>query len=231
MAQSTVEGFEAFRSQMASAEGSYVVIGGIACDILLSEADLPFRATHDFDTVLIADAGLPEAAKAIWSLVRDGKYRCGWGSDENTCFYRFTEPQTPGFPKMVEVFGKTPDFLGGTTDFEIGPLHIDDEVSSLSAIMLDDAYYQFMLGGVKTVVGISLLDESHLIPFKAKAYLDLKTRKDKGESVDSNKIKKHQRDALSSLSFLRVKKSSICPRLSHEIWLRSYPIASKRKST
>ena len=55
MAASSVEGLGEFRRHMQGLEGSYVLIGGIACDILLSEADLPFRATHDFDTVLVED--------------------------------------------------------------------------------------------------------------------------------------------------------------------------------
>lgn len=71
-----------------------------------------------------------------------------------------------------------------------------DEVSSLSAIVLDDAYYGLLLRGAKTVDGVSVLDESHLIPFKAKAYLDLKGRRERGEQVDSRKVRKHKRDAL-----------------------------------
>lgn len=196
MAQSSVEGLDEFRRHMQGLEGSYALIGGIACDILLSEAGLPFRATHDFDTVLVADARLPETARSLWSLVRDGGYRCGWGGDENVCFYRFTNPMAPAYPRMIEVFSRQPDFLKGSEGVEVAPLRIDDEVSSLSAIVLDDAYYELLLIGTKIVDGLSVLDELHLIPFKAKAYLDLKARREKGEQVDSRKIKKHKRDAL-----------------------------------
>lgn len=196
MARSTVIGLDEFKRHMQGLQGSYALIGGIACDILLSEADLPFRATHDFDTVLVADGRLPETAKAIWSLVIDGGYRCGWGRDENVCFYRFTDPAQASYPRMIEVFSKTPDFLEGHEGIEIAPLHIDDQVSSLSAIMLDNAYYDFMLNGIVTVDGISVLNALHLIPFKAKAYLDLQSRKELGEQLDSKKIKKHKRDAL-----------------------------------
>lgn len=62
--------------------------------------------------------------------------------------------------------------------------------------MLDNAYYDFMLNGIVTVDGISVLNAFHLIPFKAKAYLDLQSRKRLGEQLDSKKIKKHKRDAL-----------------------------------
>lgn len=42
--------------------------------------------------------------------------------------------------------------------------------------------------------GISVLKETCLIPFKAKAWLDLSERKANGESVDSKNIKKHKND-------------------------------------
>lgn len=196
MGKSAVEGLGKFRQHMHGLEGSYVLIGGIACDVLLSEADLPFRATHDFDTVLIADTQLPATARAIWSLVKAGGYRCGWGSNEHSCFYRFTEPAVSGYPRMIEVFSRRPDFLHDAEGLEIAPLHVDDEVSSLSAIVLNDAYYSFLKSGTTTVDGLSILDELHIIPFKAKAYLDLKIRKEHGEQIDSRKIKKHKRDTL-----------------------------------
>jgi len=41
---------------------------------------------------------------------------------------------------MIELFARTDYFLEGGG--ELTPLHIDDSVSSLSAILLNDAYYQ-----------------------------------------------------------------------------------------
>lgn len=86
MAGSAVEGLQVFRQHMQEAEGSYALIGGTACDILLAEAGLSFRATHDFDVVIVADDRLPQTAEAIWTLVRDGGYRCGWGESEAFVF-------------------------------------------------------------------------------------------------------------------------------------------------
>ena len=39
-----------------------------------------------------------------------------------------------------------------------------------------------------------MLDELYLIPFKAKAWLDLTERRSRGERVDRNDINKHRRD-------------------------------------
>ena len=44
------------------------------------------------------------------------------------------------------------------------------------------------------VDGIPVLSPTCLIPFKAKAWLDLKKRKLNGEQVDSKNIKKHKND-------------------------------------
>lgn len=203
MGDSTVDGLDVFRSHMKGLEGSYAIIGGTACDILLSDADLPFRATHDLDIVLVANNMLPNTARAIWRLVKDGGYSCGWGQGERVCFYRFTNPTTLGFPRMLELFSKEPDFLAGSEGVEVAPLHISDEdVSSLSAILLDDDYYHLLLDGICTVRGISILDVPYLIPFKAKAYLDLKARREHAGDVDTHKVRKHLNDALRLVQLL-----------------------------
>lgn len=74
------------------------------------------------------------------------------------------------------------------------PLPIDDEISSLSAILLDDDYYELLRQGRRTIEGVSILDAAYLIPFKAKAWLDLSNRKLNGEQVDSKNIRKHKND-------------------------------------
>ena len=59
---------------------------------------------------------------------------------------------------------------------------------------LDDDYYEFLKQGKVTVDGVTVLDAAYLIPFKAKAWMDLTDRKALGEHVDSKNIKKHKND-------------------------------------
>lgn len=92
-----VTGIESFKEWFKGSEEQYAVIGGTACDILMTEEGLDFRATKDIDLVLIID-------------------------------------------------------------------------------------------------GVTVLDAAYLIPFKAKAWMDLTDRKAAGEYVDSKKIKKHKND-------------------------------------
>ena len=74
------------------------------------------------------------------------------------------------------------------------PIHISDEISSLSAILLNDEYYQFLISGVEEIDGLQVLNYTQIIPFKAKAWLDLKSRKENGEQVDTKNITKHKND-------------------------------------
>lgn len=48
-----VVGMELFRDKLKGFEDCYTVIGGAACDILMSEADIDFRLTKDIDMILI----------------------------------------------------------------------------------------------------------------------------------------------------------------------------------
>ena len=70
------------------------------------------------------------------------------------------------------------------------------EQYSLSAILLDDDYYKTLLDGKVVKNGLSVLRPEYIILFKAKAYLDLKMRKESGGLVDSGAIKKHKKDIL-----------------------------------
>lgn len=97
---------------------------------------------------------------------------------------------------MIELFSRKQDWFLPKKDQNIAPIHVDDEISSLSAILLDDNYYVFLRDGILMIDGVSILNVEHIIPFKAKAWLDLKTRKERGEHVDSRDIKKHKNDVI-----------------------------------
>ena len=72
--------------------------------------------------------------------------------------------------------------------------NIDDEISSLSAILLNDSYYEVLKNGIKLIDGLSVLSVESLVLFKIKAWLDLSNRKLQGENIDSSDIKKHKND-------------------------------------
>ena len=52
-----VDGIESFKAKFIGYEDCYTVIGGAACDILMTEADMDFRQTKDIDMILILITG------------------------------------------------------------------------------------------------------------------------------------------------------------------------------
>lgn len=50
-----VVGLKNFRERFARFEDQFVIIGGTACELLMSEEALDFRATKDIDVVLIVE--------------------------------------------------------------------------------------------------------------------------------------------------------------------------------
>lgn len=189
-----VQGIESFKKHFEGMEKQYTIIGGTACDLLMSEAGEDFRATRDIDIVLIIESLSAEFAKKFWQYIIEADYEHKNKSTQDVQFYRFKNPKTKDYPSMIEIFSRKPDALILPEDAVITPLHISDEVSSLSAILLNEEYYEFIKNGIVQIEGIAILDAVHLIPLKVKAWSDLSEKKAKGTSVDSKDVKKHKND-------------------------------------
>jgi len=189
-----VKGINSFKEWFNGFESNYVIIGGTACDLLMGEAGESFRATRDIDMVLIVEALDAEFGSRIWEYVKMAGYERRLKNSGKPEYYRFINPKSPEYPAMIELFSRRMDGITLPPDAVLMPLPVDDEVSSLSAILLDDDYYNFLRTGVTTADGIPVIGATHLIPFKAKAWLDLTERKAKGGQVDSKNIHKHKND-------------------------------------
>lgn len=189
-----VNGFTKFKEKFKKFESQYVIIGGTACDLIMQNEELPFRATKDIDIVLIIESITAEFGEAFWNYIKEAGYEHLNKSNGTPQFYRFTAPKSKEYPYMIEIFSRNPDYIILGDDAILTPLPIDDEISSLSAILLNEAYYELLKTGQMLIDGIPVLSPTCLIPFKAKAWLDLKERKSKGEHVDSKNIKKHKND-------------------------------------
>lgn len=189
-----VTGLEKFKEQFSEFEGMYTLIGGVACGLLMDEAGLDFRSTKDFDIVLIIEALNEDFGRSFWQFIKDGGYEIRERSNGEPEFYRFKNPKDTSYPKQIELFSRKSNVLKYDEDDRLTPIHISDEISSLSAILLNEEYYKLLTRGLTLVDDIQILNYTHIIPFKAKAWLDLKTRKEKGEPVDSSNIKKHKHD-------------------------------------
>jgi hypothetical protein len=91
--------------------------------------------------------------------------------------YRFQKPKNERFPAMLELFCRSPDEMVLAAGSQLTPIPIEGETSSLSVILLDDAYYAFIIAGRKERDGLRWIGEEQLIPLKARAWLDLNARR------------------------------------------------------
>lgn len=197
-------GLNVFKEYFKDYAEQYVLIGGAACDIIFEEQDTAFRATKDLDMVLIVEALSPEFGRRFWQFVRDGGYENRARSTGAPQFYRFDKPKAPGFPYMIELFSRTQDTLRSEDVGPCVPLPLGDEISSLSAILLNEDYYSMLLKGRTVLSDIAVLSHKYLIPFKAKAWLDLRERKATGQHVDEKDIRKHKNDVVRLATLLTV---------------------------
>lgn len=125
---------------------------------------------------------------------------------------------------MIELFSRIP-FEIGKRDQVLVPVHIDDEISSLSAILLNDVYYQMLLDGRIEMEGLVILKPAFIIPLKAKAWLDLTDKRNRGMNVDEKDIRKHKNDIVRLAAALDGKEHILLPREVKEdmdIFLNQY---------
>lgn len=189
-----VVGIDRFRDYFGDYSDRYVLIGGAAVDLLMDRAGIAFRVTRDLDVVLLVESLDADFGAAFWEFVAAGGYMHRHKSTGRPCFYRFHSPKESGYPYMIELFAKRDEFVELPPEAVIGRLAVADEVSSLSAIMLDDDYYEFVRSGAQTIDDVPLLGATHLIPLKARAWVDLTDRRARGEHVQSDEIAKHRAD-------------------------------------
>jgi len=192
-----VRGLDLFRQWFAEYPDQFVLIGGIAAGLTMARARLAFRATRDLDVVLHVEAITPAFVTAVRAFVAAGGYRIREAADPpKAALYRFQRPSDPRFPPMIELFCRRPatlEALEGQRYLRIPP---DEVRASLSAILLDPTYYDFIVSGRTFIDGLPLIVEDRLIPLKANAWLDLRARHARGERIDSRSIRKHANDIL-----------------------------------
>ncbi len=150
--------------------------------------------------VLIIEALDPSFGETFWKFIQDGGYEHREKSTGDNQFYRFSDPSDASFPKMIELFSKQPSKLELKFDTGLTPIHIDESIVSLSALLLNGVYYDILVKGKRMVDGYSLIEIETVILFKIKAWLDMKERKVDGEQVDMKNIKKHKNDVFRLLA-------------------------------
>lgn len=191
-----VKGLDVFRRFFSDFRDCYVLIGGSACDVYFADQELAFRVTHDLDVILCVEALTPAFFDRFWEFIRTGGYANRQRSDGHRQFYRFTKPTKAGYPAMLELFSRKADFLSGDEHVRrLTPIPADAEVPSLSGILLDRLYYDFVMANRREVDGVTILNPIALIVLKAVAWLNLADQRTAGDShASSRDISKHKND-------------------------------------
>jgi hypothetical protein len=200
-----IRGLAIFVEWLAQHRDKYVLIGGCAASTIMEEAGLEFRATKDLDVVLVVEAIDVTFAEEFWRFIEAGGYALRMrGGEGRPCFYRFDHPKDPAFPAMIELFARRPDLLVPLEQNNgLTPIPVEEDMSSLFAILLDDDAYHFLMEGRIEIGGFSLINEERLIPLKAQAWMDLFDRRVGGEAIDSTKVRKHLKDVVKLSDLLR----------------------------
>lgn len=191
-----VRGLDIWKDYFTTYSENYVLIGGAACYWYEEEYGQNPRATKDLDLILIVEALSAEFGKVFWDFIKAGKYSLRQRGEGKHEYFRFMKPEDRRFPQQVELFSRKTGRLSLPEDARLEPIHIEDGISSLSAILMDEAYYNFTIAHSAVYEGMHLANVEALVCLKAKAFLNLRKRKSEGEDIDSDKIDKHKKDVI-----------------------------------
>lgn len=192
-----VGGLNIFRERFARFSDNFVIIGGTACDEILSGTEMRPRATMDIDIVVIVENMTPEFARVFWAFIAEGEYRPGLrkNKDEEPKYvlYSFDNGKA-GYPVKVELLSRHNEIFTSAAHTE--PLPIDGEVSSLSTIILDEPYYNLTVQNSFVSDGLRYAAPLALMALKARAYLNLIADREAGKKINTKDILKHRNDVL-----------------------------------
>ncbi len=197
-----VIGLDKFTAWFDGYSDKYIIIGGTACDAVLTDAGLTPRATKDIDIILIIEALSKDFVVRFWDFVRAAGYRNCEQEMEKRNAYRFLNPSDVAYPRQIELFCRKPNALELPSDLHITPIPVEEGLSSLSAILLNDDYYNFTLQNSSSEGGVRYADAVALVCLKAYAYLSNKKLRESGVDVHSVNIEKHKNDVFRILPLL-----------------------------
>lgn len=194
-----VRGIEKFKEYFAGYEPNYVIIGGAACDVHEENYAQKPRATKDIDIILVVEALSADFVAKFWEFVMAAGYgdkNKGQANDSSLTheYYRFKNPAVDEFPFQIELFSRQVGLVDFPDDAHITPIPVDEDLSSLSAILMNDDYYTYTVAHSTLEDGVHIANIESLICLKCKAFLEMIERKNDGDTIDSRHIVKHKKD-------------------------------------
>jgi len=195
---------------------------------LFAERSIPFRVTKDVDIVLLIETLDDAFVRRFWEFIKAGSYRKQQRS-EKRLYYRFQKPASAGYPDMLELFSRRLEQVDVGAGQTITIIPAGEDLSSLSAILVDSAYYK-LIKETKTILDeLPIVQANGLIPLKAKAWLDMTERRANSERINERDIKKHRNDVF-GLSLILVDPPFALAdsiRIDLQRFIASFPFNSK----
>ena len=225
-----VKGLPKFREHFRDYQDQFVLIGGAACDEWFGARNLRFRATNDLDIVLVVEAIKPSFLRHFWSFIQAGSYQTRERASGDHEYFRFLKPEQADYPAKMELFSRQPDGLALFDGQKIVPIGVGEEISSLSAILMNEDYYSLIVNCREAREELPMVRADGLIPLKARAWLDLTRRKQANENVDSDDIIKHRNDVFRLSMILSVGGQLALPdliRADLRSFLAAFPASSQ----
>lgn len=190
-----VNGIASFRKFFGDFTDAFVLLGGVACNEWFTEAVLEFRLTRDIDMVLLLEARSEEFFIHFLEYLHRGGYSRWERADGVKTSFRFVNPVTSDFPYMIELLARPEIEFEPPPGQTIVRLSPGNGLSSLSAILLDEDYYDLiMTQRAISRSGLPLVTPPCLLLLKSKAFLNLTADKAAGKNVKGSDIKKHRND-------------------------------------
>ena len=183
-----------FAERFQPYSASFVIIGGTACDMHFTSEGLTFRTTRDLDIVLLLETIDRRFVAALREFIDNGRYEIRERTERRPILHRFARPADERYPAMLELFSRAPDDSELAEGQRIISIEHEPGHQSLSAILLDDTYYHLIGGEHVSQYGLRFATIETLIALKARAWIDLTTRRERGERVDASDINKHRND-------------------------------------
>lgn len=159
----------------------------------MDDDGVEFRATKDVDIVVLTRS--TDLNKRILAYIKDGGYRTKESTARLPRYYRFNTPANKECPAMIEIFARNELGLELEEAQHIIPIE-NDAAEKLSAILLDDEYFELIQKNIIfSVSGIPLINAVANICLKARAYRELLDRQQSGDKAAEEKsIQKHLKD-------------------------------------
>lgn len=191
-----IKGLDHFTKHFADSADDFVVVGGVAAHEIMGTAGLEFRTTKDIDLVIIARPATAFCQKLV-DYIEAGRYEVRESQTGKPTYYRFMKPKEHGYPSQIEIFSRRPEDLVLSDNQHIVPITETPTGANLSAILLEDDYFELIKGTLQRINGLPIASTEAVMTLKSRAFNDLRDRKAAGDtSVSNDEIKKHRNDIL-----------------------------------